>query len=264
MQGYVLTLWDCQISLLGLGYLAILALILIWPPQRGRYEELDHHSRPVALGDSCLPLLLRNQAMKECAFLPCTLSLRKRRWWSSAPQTTVVVQQNRQPCSGDITAVEPVWGHRCRQSAPLVNHAQSTLHAKECIFSMWPLDLMARSMLVDGAAGHRNLMSVGTAEARWGPLAILAAYAALDFVLQYGAPAVAAQEVLHVPQSLLDFLQVGIGARVGVFRSLGQPVLSPDDPCTTHMRLNSVSTNRKLAQPSSGGWVSWLSLPRRT
>ena len=114
MQGYVLTLWDCQISLLGLGYLAILALILIWPPQRGRYEELDHHGRPVTLGDSCLPLLLRNQAMKECAYLPCNPPhdgcVLQAPFCSSAPQTIVVVQQNCQSCSGNIAALEPVWG----------------------------------------------------------------------------------------------------------------------------------------------------------
>ena len=86
--------------------------------------------------------------------------------------------------------------------------------------SQYVVALVARSMPADGAGGHRNLVSVGTAEARWCPLAILAAYAALDFLLQYGAPAVAAQEVLHVPQSLLDFLQVDIGAHTGVCRSL--------------------------------------------
>ena len=115
MQGYVLTLWDCQISLLGLGYLAILALVLIWPPQRDRYEELDHHGRPVTLGDSCLPLLLRNEAAEACALLPriplMTAVLRKRHRRSSAPQTTIVVQQNCQPFCGHMIAVEPVWGH---------------------------------------------------------------------------------------------------------------------------------------------------------
>ena len=118
---------------------------------------------------------------------------------------------------------------------------------------------MARSMPADGAGGHSNLVFVGTAEARWGPLAILAAYAALDFLLQYSAPAVAVQEVVHVPQSLLDFLQVNTSACM----SYGQHVFSPDDhqslfgPCEVEACVHESPKSRAIPR----GCVSWLRLP---
>ena len=62
VQGYVLMLWDCPTSLLGLGYLALVALLLMFPPHRGRYEELDNHGVPLELRRSCLPGILQNGA----------------------------------------------------------------------------------------------------------------------------------------------------------------------------------------------------------
>ncbi len=65
LQGYILVLWDCQISLLGLGYLVILEGVLIWPPRRAKFVELDAEGRPRDLLDSCLPALLRNQSSQQ-------------------------------------------------------------------------------------------------------------------------------------------------------------------------------------------------------
>ena len=61
MQGYVLVLWDCHISLLGLGYLALLASVLIWPPRRSQFAELDDSGEALDMQHSCLPALLQNQ-----------------------------------------------------------------------------------------------------------------------------------------------------------------------------------------------------------
>ena len=73
VQGYILVLWDCRISLLGLGYLAILAAVLIWPPRRSKFVQLDESGQHLNLQDSCLPSLLQNQSSPDSV----TLSLQQ-------------------------------------------------------------------------------------------------------------------------------------------------------------------------------------------
>lgn len=60
LQGYCLVLFDCKIGLLGLGYLVIVACILIWPAQKCRYEELDENGKAKVWQESCMPQLLQN------------------------------------------------------------------------------------------------------------------------------------------------------------------------------------------------------------
>jgi hypothetical protein len=61
LQGYCLILEDCRISLIGLGYIFLLACVLIWPPRRSKFEELDRGGKALDLRESQLPTLLQNR-----------------------------------------------------------------------------------------------------------------------------------------------------------------------------------------------------------
>lgn len=58
------------------------------------------------------------------------------------------------------------------------------------------------------AGKHRKLAAAGGGRLRWLPLASLAAYALLDFLLQYLAPSVRLQRALRIPTRALAFADV--------------------------------------------------------
>jgi len=59
-----------------------------------------------------------------------------------------------------------------------------------------------------------RVVAPGSKRFRWLPLALLAAFAAADFLVQYAAPAKSLQKAVHATPAILRFMKVGL--RLGV------------------------------------------------
>ena len=68
-QGYFLLLWDTPISLLGLGYLLLLAGVFVARPLRGRYAERDVRGHYLDTSPHTAQHILHRQQLRLRAFL---------------------------------------------------------------------------------------------------------------------------------------------------------------------------------------------------
>ena len=63
MQGYFLLLWDTPISLIGLGYLLLLAAMFVARPLRGRFRERDAAGHYLGPSPAAARSLLQRQQL---------------------------------------------------------------------------------------------------------------------------------------------------------------------------------------------------------
>jgi hypothetical protein len=101
LQGYFLLLWDTPISLIGLGYLLLLAAMFVARPLRGRFCERDAAGHWLGPSPAAARTLLQRQQLhlRACLLPGCN----SHHLWIHNPHNQQLLSHVCYACSASLT-----------------------------------------------------------------------------------------------------------------------------------------------------------------